>query len=122
MIDITALPLGTVFYNAVENNDFFKQTRIYMTDGVGQEWYRYDRDRYSYKVDTLTYVGSVQHVVIGEISSDERTATEYYVKTDTGHIFSYTADEELFTDSFLSYEQAEQQTAQWQQQRKSSEK
>lgn len=122
MIDITTLALGTVFYHAVEHNEFFKQKRIFMIDGEGQEWYRNDRDQYRYTVERLTYVGSMARVVTGEITPEEHTDTEYYIKVDSGDIYSYTADEELFENSFLTQVQAEQQNAQWNQARKNSKK
>ena len=50
MIDFKALTFGDSIFIAKEKNHVFSAQKIKMTDADGIEWYRSDRDRFTYSI------------------------------------------------------------------------
>lgn len=106
MIDITKVPIGTMLYQADERNESFKQKRIFMTDGEGLEWYRYDRSRHSYHVHKYILTGAVYKTVVGEVAYDDH-GDEYHLRyVEDGKIYEHAAKDELFDECFLTEQAA----------------
>lgn len=87
MIDFKSLKFGDKVYIAKESNHVFAQNRITMKDANGIEWYRYDRDRFTYEIEEITYCGKVTFIEEGEVDSYEYRETEYHFKYPDGQIY-----------------------------------
>lgn len=96
MIDFKALTFGDKIFIAKEENHVFAQKRITMVDADGIEWYRYDRDRFTYEIETITYCGKVTFIEEGEIRFDEDRGTEYHFKHADGQIYLEYDDTDIF--------------------------
>jgi hypothetical protein len=114
MIDFKALTFGDSIFIAKEKNYVFSAQKIKMIDADGIEWYRYDRDRFTYSVEEITYCGKVTFIHEGEIRFDEdRAATQYHFKYPDGQIY-YEYDNEYdldFRNWFHNREEAETRIA-----------
>ncbi len=110
MIDFKALTFGDSIFIAKEKNYVFSAQKIKMIDADGIEWYRYDRDRFTYSVEEITYCGKVTFLQEGEVRLDEdRAATQYHFKYPDGQIY-YEYDNEYdldLRDWFNTREEAE---------------
>jgi hypothetical protein len=87
MIDFKNLKFGDKIYIAKEANHVFAQNRITMKDANGIEWYRYDRDRFTYEIEEIEYCGKVTFVEEGEVRFDEDRDTQYHFKYSDGQIY-----------------------------------
>lgn len=87
MINFKTLTFGDTIYIAKEHNHYLKQKRIVMTDGEGVEWYRYDRSRFTYEIETITYCGKVTYIEEGEVLFDEDRSTQYHFKHSNVQIY-----------------------------------
>jgi hypothetical protein len=114
MIDFKALTFGDSIFIAKEKNYVLSAKKIKMIDAEGTEWYRYDRDRFSYEIVEITYCGKVTFVQEGEVRLDEdRAATQYHFRYPDGQIY-YEYDNEYdleFRKWFHSREEAETRIA-----------
>lgn len=109
MIDFKSLKFGDKVYIAKESNHMMHQNRITMRDANGIEWYRYDRDRFTYEIEEVTYCGKVTFIEEGEIRSYEDRETEYHFKYPDGQIyFEHEYDNNYDTkDWFHTHKEAE---------------
>lgn len=111
MIDFKALTFGDSIFIAKEENHVFSQKRITMIDANGIEWYRYDRDRFTYAIEEIVYCGKVTYIEEGEIRFDENHSTEYHFKHADGQIYPEYYDADIFDldrkNWFHSLEEAE---------------
>ncbi len=114
MIDFKALTFGDKIFIAKEKNHVFSQQRLTMIDAEGTEWYRYDRDRFSYEIVEITYCGKVTFLHEGEVRLDEdRAATQYHFRYPDGQIY-YEYDNEYdleLIEWFHTREEAETRIA-----------
>jgi hypothetical protein len=113
MIDFKALTFGDKIFIAKEENYVFSAQKIKMTDAEGIEWFRYDRDRFTYSVEEITYCGKVTYIEEGEVRFSEDRVAEYHFKYPDGQIHC-TYDNEYdieFRDWFPSREEAETRIA-----------
>lgn len=69
-------------YRTQRINHFFSQKKLRMVDANGIEWYRYDKDRFEYVVETLTVVGKVTPIVEGEIDDNDYAIIRVYAKVN----------------------------------------
>ena len=88
MIDLKTLKFGDKVYIAKEENFVFSAQKIKMVDADGIEWYRYDRDRFTYEIQEITYCGKVTYLEEGEVRFNEDRETEYHFKYPDGQIYS----------------------------------
>lgn len=111
MIDLKTLKFGDKVYIAKEENHSFSQKRITMKDADGVEWYRYDRDRFTYEIEELEYCGKVTYIEEGEIRFDEDRSTEYHFRHPDGQIYPEHNDADIFDldrkDWFYTREEAQ---------------
>ena len=110
MIIFKDLTFGDIVYKVVEKNHVMSQKRLTMTDADGAEWYRYDRERFEYSIEELTYVGKVTHHAEGEVGFEEDRCTEFHFKQPSGVI--YDIDDEIYLNNlFTTREAAEAEIA-----------
>jgi hypothetical protein len=109
MIIFKDLTFGDIVYKVNERNNLMSQKRLVMTDADGNEWYRYDRDRFVYSIEELVYVGKVTYHEEGEVAFDADRLTEFHFKYPNGHICGENdgADEIYLNDWFTTREDAE---------------
>jgi hypothetical protein len=70
---------NTVYKLAFNNNITGRANRITMIDSNGTEWYRRDREMWTYKVTAMTICGSVKQVICGVVNSDSVSEDEYHL-------------------------------------------
>jgi hypothetical protein len=87
MINLKTLKFGDKVYIAKEENHVFAQKRITMKDADGVEWYRYDRDRFTYSIEEITFCGKVTYIEEGEVRLGEDREIEYHFKHSDGQIY-----------------------------------
>jgi hypothetical protein len=109
MIIFKDLTFGDIVYKVNERNHVMNQKRLTMTDADGAEWYRYDRERFEYSIEELTYVGKVTYHEEGEVRDDEDRCTEFHFKYPDGQIYCEHDgdDEHNLDDWFTTQEDAE---------------
>jgi phosphoribulokinase len=106
MIIFKDLTFGDIVYKVIEKNHVMKQKRLTMTDANGDEWHRYDRDRFEYSIEEIEYVGKVRHHEEGEVRFNEEYLTEFHFKYPNGQI--YFEHEHYLKDWFTTREVAEE--------------
>ena len=106
MIIFKDLKFGDIVYKVDETNNIMVQKRIIMTDSNGVEWYRYDRERFEYSIEELTYVGKVTHHIEGEVRDDEGRLTEFHFKYSDGGIFENDIDDEIYLNNWFTTREA----------------
>jgi hypothetical protein len=113
MIKFKDLTFGDIVYKADERNNLMSRERLVMIDVNGNEWYRYDRERFEYSIKELTYVGKVTHHEEGEVEFDEDRCTEFHFKWPNGQICGENdgADEIYLNDWFTTRKDAEAEIA-----------
>lgn len=87
MIKLAELKFGDKVYVVKEDNHIFAQKRITMIDADGIEWYRYDRDRFTYEIEELEYCGKVRYIEEGKVRLDEDRDDEYHFRHPDGQIY-----------------------------------
>jgi hypothetical protein len=111
MIKLKELKFGDKVYVVKEDNHVFAQKRITMIDTDGIEWYRYDRDRFTYEIEEITYCGKVTFIARGDVRFDEDKQTEYHFKHSDGQIYPEYDETDIFDIDrkkwFYSREEAE---------------
>ena len=109
MIVFNELKFGDKVYVVNEKNNVIKKKRIFMTDGEGVEWYRYDREHWEYDIEVLEYCGKVTYMEEGEVRFDEDGLDKYHFRHPSGQIYMEQdgADEYFLEHWFNSEEEAE---------------
>ena len=99
------LSLGDTFYRVErECNSFIKRKEYRMIDG--EEWFKYCKPRYDYKLVTHTVIGILEKKLIGEWDSSENyeLLTQFYIRSSLDESFTADVDwvssyeDELFLD------------------------
>lgn len=122
MVNITTLKFGDKVYVANERNNAFKRQKLKMVDADGVEWYRYDKDVWTYEIVELEYVGCVTYTVEGVVRFDEDRYDEYHFLYPDGQIYDeavYSDDDDDRENWFLTREAAEEYAAQMAKERNS---
>lgn len=96
------LTVGQQVYKLNIVNDSFRREKLRFVDAEGNEWYRYDRPRWTYDVVLYKITGIAQTTIIGEVSNDEPYDTWYHLKNERNTFIVYTADE-LMEDLEVPY-------------------
>jgi hypothetical protein len=81
-IDLRTVKVGDTLYRTQRINHFFSQKKLRMVDANGIEWYRYDKDRFEYIIETLTVVGKVTPTVEGEIDDGDYAIIRVYANVN----------------------------------------
>ena len=87
MINLENMKFGDTVYIAKETNNSFSAKRITMVDADGNEWHRYDRDRWTFSIEEITYCGKVTFIEEGDVRFDEERFTEYHFRYPDGQIY-----------------------------------
>lgn len=103
MIELNKLKFGDKVYIANEENHVFQAKRITMIDADGVEWYRYDRDRWTFSVEEITYCGKVTFFEEGEVAPDNNRQVEYHFKHPDGNIYPETESIDLFDINYKEW-------------------
>jgi hypothetical protein len=103
MIAFNKLKFGDKVYIAKEENHVFAAKRIVMVDADGIEWYRYDRDRWVFSVEELTYCGTLTFIEEGEIRPDSDRHVEHHFKHPDGEIYPESEETDIFGINFKEW-------------------
>lgn len=100
------LNIGDTVFLADETCNAFTKQKIKMVDADGIEWFRYDRDNWSYSITEVTFCGYVNVVFVGEVNSDAEN--ELHFKYPNGKIYDE-YEKEIYNDKdwFHTREEAE---------------
>jgi hypothetical protein len=100
------LNIGDSVFVADEICNAFTKQKLKMVDANGVEWYRYDRDNWSYTVTEATFCGFVNVACVGEVNTDAEN--ELHFKYSDGNIYCE-YEKELYNvkDWFHTREEAE---------------
>lgn len=74
------LVIGKIIHTVTITNNIREQKTIHMIDSEGNEWYRYDRSRWSYDVKSFVIVGTVKHIFEGVIDDWAEFEDEYHLQ------------------------------------------
>ena len=82
MLNKEDLTVRQIVYRLTMRTNAFKRNnnKHTMTDAVGNEWYRYDLPKWTFKVEPMVIVGYVKHVVRGELPDYAETEDDFYLK------------------------------------------
>lgn len=61
------LKIGNVVYQLDINNNVARRKKLVMIDSEGNEWYRYDKELWTYTVIPMKICGSVKHIIRGMV-------------------------------------------------------
>jgi hypothetical protein len=86
MIDFESLEFGDKIYVVKERNHIMTAKRIKMVDSDGVEWYRYDKPKWTFEIEEITYCGKVTYVEEGEVRFSEDRIGEYHFRWSSGQI------------------------------------
>lgn len=103
MIKFANLKFGDKVYIAKEENHVFTANRIVMVDADGVEWYRYDRDRWTFSIEELVYCGKVSFIEEGEVKPDNDRYDEHHFKHPDGNIYPETEGHDIFGLDFKEW-------------------
>lgn len=73
------LYVGKLVYKLEINNNTIRRKKLSMVDADGNEWHRYDRDTWTFKVSAMNICGSIKQVVKGTVNSDSVSEDEYHL-------------------------------------------
>lgn len=73
------LRIGNNVYKLEITNNTIRRKKISMVDSDGNEWHRYDRDTWTFKVSTMKICGSIKQVVGGIVNGDSVSEDEYHL-------------------------------------------
>ena len=74
------LRIGNTVYRLELDNNIIRRKKIYMVDSEGNEWYRYDKALWTFRVIAMKICGSVKQVVSGVVDTDSVSEDEYHLK------------------------------------------
>ena len=73
------LRIGNTVYRLELDNNIIRRKKIYMVDSEGNEWYRYDKALWTFRVVAMKICGSIKQVVHGFVDGDSISEDEYHL-------------------------------------------
>lgn len=106
--DYNQLKIGSVFYQVENHPEFFNNPRIYK-EFDGEIWYRYEKPKTQFVVNTYTIIGILTKTLDGAWPDDMayELSKEFYIVDQTG--FNQTVEDYWFEDGdfFVDKDEAE---------------
>lgn len=96
------LRIGNTVYLMKTINNLLTQDKIFMTDSEGNQWTRYDKPLWSFKVVPMVICGTIQQIVTGKVDEDLTDDMQYHMEMDDGEI-TYFYENQL-TDPQYGYD------------------
>ena len=76
------LVIGNTVYLMKTVNNVMTRDKIFMTDSEGNQWTRYDKPLWSFKVVPMVICGTIQQIVTGKVDEDFTDDMQYHMEVD----------------------------------------
>lgn len=80
------LVIGNTVYLMKTVINVMTRDKIFMTDSEGNQWTRYDKPLWSFKVVPMVICGTIQQIVTGKVDLDFTDDMQYHMEMDDGEI------------------------------------